>query len=136
MLSSDLSFDDHKNEFNRELVKQTNIIIDREIEEEVLECPIDRDAYRKFRNALLSIKRSDGISQEWKEKTVIPAYSLMNAFMTLPASMECLEQNTENEKYIISSSDKVINEIRKNFEELPGSFSGLRDDIVSPLETM
>lgn len=136
LLSGALSFYDHKNEFNRELIKQTNIIIDREIEEEVLECPIDGDAYRKFRNALLAVKRSDGISQQWKEKTVIPAYSLMNVFMTLPASVKCLEQNAENEKYIISSPDKVINEIRKNLEKLPDSFSGLRDDIVSPLETM
>lgn len=83
------------NPLTDELDKQVENIVNSEVITEVVDGSCSWEIYRKIKNALFIIKQSDW-DEERKKNLIVPAYSLLNLFITAVFPMTILEQAITN----------------------------------------
>ena len=79
------------NSFTDELDRQVENIINSEVTTEVVDGGCSWEVYRKIRNALFVIRQSDW-DEERIKNFIVPAYSLLNLFITTVFPINALEQ--------------------------------------------
>jgi hypothetical protein len=83
------------NPLTEELDRQVGNIVNNKISTEIIDGGCTWDIYRKIRNALFVIKKSEW-DDERKNKFIVSAHSLLNLFTTAVFSMTELEQAIAN----------------------------------------
>lgn len=112
----------NKNEFTVELSRQTDIIINREIEKIQVDGVIRWAEYKKFKNAVRLI-RSDELDDVTRSEIVIPAYALMKFFMTTVVSIKGIEKAIVDGKIQVYDPVTQIDTLRKTMLSLPDNLS-------------
>ena len=100
------------NTLTDELDRQIENIVNNEVLTKIVDGGCSWDDYRRIRNALFVLKKSDW-DEERKKNFIVPAYSLLNLFTTAVFPMSALEQAlADGDLHLgVSSPAKRINEL-------------------------
>lgn len=125
----------NKNEFTIELSRQTDTIINREIEKIQVDGVIRWAEYKKFKNAVQLI-RSDELDDVTRSEIVIPAYALMKFFMTTVVSVKGIEKAIADGKMQVYDPVTQIDTLKKMILSLPDNLAVPGEIITNTLDKL
>lgn len=125
----------NKNEFTIELSRQTDTIINCEIEKIQVDGVIRWSEYKKFKNAVRLI-RSDELDDVTRAEIVIPAYALMKFFMTTVVSVKGIEKAIADGKMQVYDPVAQIDTLKEMILLLPDNLSVPGEIITNTLDKL
>ena len=117
----------------KELSKQVDAVIERDIEPHILKGDFSWDDYKLVKKALLYIKNSDFVADE-KDEFIIQSYSLVNLFLTAVFKVSVLEKCIGDDKLEIVSPIERLKELTEIADRFPEVLKAQARTILDFLE--